>query len=133
LLHIDAFNQALAKSRPGIDVASTSTAQELDPILWVSVPNTSQYEEGAWLNTACFNVEKEGMRILVPVSHESKRSAGMCVVDLRGGANVLPVLVNPMLPFSFIYSFLETLESYLGEVTEHTIRENFDTVYMVSL
>jgi hypothetical protein len=40
--------------------------------------------------------------------------------------------VNPMLPFSFIYSFLETLESYFGEVTEHTIRENFDTVYMVS-
>jgi AP-3 complex subunit mu len=72
LLHIDAFNQALAKSRPGLDVASTSTLQELDPILWVSVPNTSEYEEGAWLNTACFHVEKEGMRILVPVSQESE-------------------------------------------------------------
>jgi hypothetical protein len=53
-------------------VASTSTLQELDPILWVSVPNTSEHEEGAWMNTACFHVEKEGMRILVPVSQESE-------------------------------------------------------------
>lgn len=41
------------------------------------------------------------------------------------------VAVNPLLPFTFIYSFTETLTSYLGEVTETTIRENFDIVYMV--
>lgn len=105
--------------------------QELDPILWVSVPNTDEYEEGAWLNTACFHVEKEGMRILVPVSHESEcdRLVEAKIVTIADSASCL---VNPMLPFSFIYSFVETLESYLGEVTEHTIRDNFDTVYMVS-
>jgi hypothetical protein len=108
--------------------------QELDPILWVSVPNTSEYEEGAWMNTACFHVEKEGMRILVPVSQESESFETDPVREVSSRADRYSFgSVNPMLPFSFIYSFLETLASYLGEVTEHTIRENFDTVYMVSL
>jgi hypothetical protein len=37
-----------------------------------------------------------------------------------------------MFPFTWLYSFLETLESYFGEVTENSIKENFDIVYMVS-
>jgi AP-3 complex subunit mu len=40
--------------------------------------------------------------------------------------------VNPLFAFAFLNSFLETLAEYLGEVTEATIKENFDIVYMVS-
>jgi AP-3 complex subunit mu len=40
--------------------------------------------------------------------------------------------VNPLFAFAFLDSFLETLTEYLGEVTEASIKENFDIVYMVS-
>jgi len=40
-------------------------------------------------------------------------------------------LVNPLFAFSFLDSFLETLQEYLGEVTETTLKDNFDIVYML--
>lgn len=75
-LHIDAFNQALAKTKPSIGEASTSyiagdAAIELEPILWVSVPNTRD-EDGAWMTAALYHVEREGMQFLVPVSQECR-------------------------------------------------------------
>jgi hypothetical protein len=39
--------------------------------------------------------------------------------------------VNPLFAFSFLETFLGTLQDYLGEVTESTIKDEFDTVYMV--
>lgn len=39
--------------------------------------------------------------------------------------------VNPLFAFSFLDTFLETLQDYLGEVTESAIKDNFDIVYMV--
>jgi AP-3 complex subunit mu len=43
------------------------------------------------------------------------------------------MIVNPLFAFSFLESFLETLQDYLGDVTETAIKDNFDIVYMVSL
>jgi hypothetical protein len=43
------------------------------------------------------------------------------------------MLVNPLFAFSFLESFLETLQDYLGDVTETAIKDNFDIVYMVRL
>lgn len=39
--------------------------------------------------------------------------------------------VNPLLAFAFLDSFFDTLTSYLGEITESTLKDNFDTVYML--
>lgn len=39
--------------------------------------------------------------------------------------------VNPLFGFAVLDSFLVTLREYLGDVTEATIKENFDIVYMV--
>lgn len=41
--------------------------------------------------------------------------------------------VNPLFAFSFLESFLATLQDYLGDVTETALKDNFDVVYMVSL
>jgi AP-3 complex subunit mu len=43
------------------------------------------------------------------------------------------MIVNPLFAFSFLESFLETLQDYLGDVTETAIKDNFDIVYMVCL
>ena len=43
------------------------------------------------------------------------------------------MIVNPLFAFSFLESFLETLQDYLGDVTETAIKDNFDIVYMVRL
>ena len=40
--------------------------------------------------------------------------------------------MNPLFAFSFLESFLETLQDYLGDVTETALKDNFDIVYMVS-
>lgn len=40
--------------------------------------------------------------------------------------------VNPLFAFSFLEAFLDTLRDYLGDVTETTLKDNFDVVYMVS-
>ena len=45
---------------------------ELDPILWVSVPNADSEQGGAWMETACFHIELEGMYFLVPVTWASE-------------------------------------------------------------
>ncbi|CAD6591025.1 MAG: hypothetical protein TREMPRED_005960 [Tremellales sp. Tagirdzhanova-0007] len=85
-----------------------SSSEELDPVLWVNTlsrVNGSMGMTGAGL---C-HVEREGLRFLVPVAHE----------------------VNPLFAFSFLGSFLETLQDYLGEITETTIKDNFDIVYML--
>ena len=39
--------------------------------------------------------------------------------------------MNPLFAFSFLDSFLDTLQDYLGEITETSIKDNFDIVYMV--
>jgi len=41
------------------------------------------------------------------------------------------MIVNPLFAFSFLESFLETLQDYLGDVTETALKDNFDIVYMV--
>ncbi|KAJ9119511.1 hypothetical protein QFC22_003219 [Naganishia vaughanmartiniae] len=184
LLHIDAFNQALARSKPhyatpsGSRAASSVTTSvgavahtvkdELDPVIWVTVPIRSQdvdrvmkraavkrgkkrqlgmgYGEasddssasesdeeegdeemsgygqeadvyagdgqeigGGWQTVGLCHVEKEGMRFLAPLSHE----------------------INPLFAFSFLECFIGVLEAYFGEVTENTIRDNFEIVYML--
>jgi len=43
------------------------------------------------------------------------------------------MIVNPLFAFSFLESFLETLQDYLGDVTETALKDNFDIVYMVCL
>lgn len=60
---------------------------------------------------ALCHIERDGLRYLVPVSED----------------------VNPLFAFSFIQSFLDTLTEYLGDVTEGTVKDNFDIVYMVRL
>ena len=45
---------------------------------------------------------------------------------------LIKVIVNPLFAFSFLESFLETLQDYLGDVTETALKDNFDIVYMVS-
>ena len=42
------------------------------------------------------------------------------------------MIVNPLFAFSFLESFLETLQDYLGDVTETALKDNFDIVYMAS-
>jgi hypothetical protein len=37
--------------------------------------------------------------------------------------------VNPTVPFTLLSSFIEILEGYFGEVSELSIKDNFDTIY----
>lgn len=74
-----------------------------------------------WVNSAANNapgsgvalchLERDGLRYLVPLSDE----------------------INPLFGFAFLESFLDTLKEYLGDVTEVTVKDNFDVVYMVSV
>lgn len=77
---------------------------ELEPVIWVNTLNS-----GPGSGAALCHIERDGLRYLVPLSHE----------------------VNPLFAFAFLESFLETLREYLGEVTEVTVKDNFDVVYMV--
>ena len=74
------------------------------------------------------HVEREGLRFLVPVAHE-----GESLVRVGKDKWLKLLSVNPLFAFSFLGSFLETLQDYLGEITETTIKDNFDIVYMVQL
>ncbi|KAL7415546.1 Mu homology domain-containing protein [Mrakia frigida] len=59
---------------------------------------------------------------------------GVCCWVERGGMTVLCPLVkeaNPLLGFRFMEVFLEVLEEYLGEVSESTLKDNFDIVYQL--
>lgn len=58
---------------------------------------------------ALCHLERDGLRYLVPLSGE----------------------VNPLFGFSWLEAFLDTLKEYLGDVTEVTVKDNFDVVYMV--
>ena len=49
-----------------------------------------------------------------------------------GRTEMMALSVNPLFAFAFLDSFLRTLEDYLSDVTEINLKENFDTVYMVS-
>ncbi|WVO13977.1 hypothetical protein L204_101602 [Cryptococcus depauperatus] len=100
-LHIDAFNVARKKA---LTVGGDSKSME--PVLWVNILDSARTGmTGAGL---CHS-ERNGLWYLIPVAHE----------------------VNPLLAFSFLDSFLDTLRDYLGDVTETTIKDNFDIVYML--
>lgn len=75
------------------------------------------------------HLEREGLRFLAPVSNE-----GPYYRWLKRGTELKRCLaVNPLFALSFLECFLETLQEYLGEVTEVSLKDNFDIVYMVSL
>lgn len=74
-------------------------------MLWVN-----SFSHSGSNGSALCHIERDGLRYLVPVSGE----------------------VNPLFAFAFLESFLETLREYLGDVTEGTVKDNFDIVYMVS-
>jgi AP-3 complex subunit mu len=111
LLHVDAFNEALQKS----------TSAELDPILNVS---------GAHGPSACCHIGCGNLRILAPVSTES-----MSFMNQRYDTEYIsrPSLVDPLFVFAFLQRFADVLQSYLGEVSSSTIKDNFDVVYQVGL
>ncbi|KAI5448830.1 hypothetical protein NCC49_006334 [Naganishia albida] len=154
LVHIDAYNQALARRKPsyadtGVTASvATSCAQtvrdELEPVLWVTVPvggsgrlkrekgrqmgnagyaDDSESEEDSeeedseededqaatWQTVGLCHLEREGMSFLVPLSHE----------------------INPLFAFAFLETFIDVLSAYFGQVTESSIRDNFDIVYML--
>lgn len=109
-IHVDAFNHELSKQRAAIaaskDQNSDSKSTSLEPVIWVN----SFSRSGGSGGSALCHMERDGLRYLVPISSE----------------------VNPLFAFSFLESFLDTLKEYLGDVTEGTVKDNFDIVYMVS-
>ncbi|RSH93999.1 hypothetical protein EHS25_006652 [Saitozyma podzolica] len=113
-IHIDAFNHAL-KLRPdsGAGAALPGGYAGVEPVIWVNTLSRTAGESvgmGVGMGGAGLcHLEREGLRFLVPISHE----------------------VNPLFAFSFLESFLETLQDYLGEITEATLKDNFAIVYML--
>ncbi|WWD16046.1 hypothetical protein CI109_100471 [Kwoniella shandongensis] len=101
-------------SYPSLHIDAFNTARqrsiaqdkELDPVIWV---NTLSRTGGGMSGAGLCHLEREGLFFLVPVGQE----------------------VNPLFAFSFLDSFLDTLRDYLGEITETTIKDNFDIVYML--
>jgi AP-3 complex subunit mu len=102
-VHTDAFNHELARVR------ASGEQVKLEPVLWVNTLRKGASGTGASGAALC-HVERDGLRYLVPISDE----------------------VNPLFAFAFLDSFLDTLKSYLGDVTEVAVKDNFDIVYMVS-
>lgn len=103
---MDAFNHALSKQRAALAAKDTEgEVAELEPVIWVN----SFSRTGGSGGSALCHIERDGLRYLVPISTE----------------------VNPLFAFAFLESFLDTLREYLGEVTEGTVKDNFDIVYMV--
>jgi AP-3 complex subunit mu len=113
-IHIDTFNHLLRRSR----IDNT----QLEPVLWVSGIS------GAGL---C-HLEKEGLRFLCPVSQEGRLWIPEYHLWSRGEADVVVVTVNPLFAFAFLETFIATLVDYLGDITETSLKDNFDIVYMVS-
>ncbi|WOO77123.1 AP-3 complex subunit mu-1 [Vanrija pseudolonga] len=119
LIHIDAFNHAVASARAevtegkgtanGASKSATALGVELEPVLWVNALGRIGPGGVGASGAALCHIERDGLRYLVPVSED----------------------VNPLFAFSFIQSFLETLTEYLGDVTEGTVKDNFDIVYML--
>ncbi|RXK35486.1 AP-3 complex subunit mu [Tremella mesenterica] len=102
-VHIDAYNHAV--TRNGSISGQFGSSDEPRPILWVN----TLVRGGGLGNAGLCHLEREGLTFLVPISQE----------------------VNPLLAFTFLERFLETLKDYLGEVTETTLKDNFDIVYML--
>ncbi|WVQ78401.1 hypothetical protein IAT38_000487 [Cryptococcus sp. DSM 104549] len=107
-LHIDAFNAARRK------ISTDKRKEELEPVLWVNTLSSGGAAGGGGgrvglAGAGLCHLERDGLYFLVPVGQE----------------------VNPLFAFSFLDSFLDTLRDYLGEVTEATIKDNFDIVYML--
>jgi AP-3 complex subunit mu len=90
-------------------------------------------EGSGWGSAALCHVEKEGLRFLVPISKEGEPRVVIRISSFGIELVCIYAAVNPMFAFAFLDSFLDTLSTYLGEVTETTLRNNFDTVYMVRL
>lgn len=65
------------------------------------------------------------MRFLCPVSGDGKYVIGIFVLD------VIPLLVDPLIAFAFVQTFIEILYEYFGTVSAATLRDNFDVVYQV--
>lgn len=184
LLHIDAYNQALARRKPSYAGPSAvlggsgaggrcaqTTRDELEPVLWVTVPvgqgtfrvkrrdkkqlggggyagsdsseeededdeddeddeteeDDEQVQAGTWQTAGLCHLEREGMSFLAPLSHEGES-------PLEGAAHASVLIsraVNPLFAFAFLECFLDVLAAYFGQVTETSIRDNFDIVYMV--
>lgn len=40
-------------------------------------------------------------------------------------------LADPLFVFSFLETFIRTLQEYLGEVSASSLKDNFDVVYQV--
>ncbi|OXG85862.1 AP-3 complex subunit mu [Cryptococcus neoformans Gb118] len=78
----------------------------IDPVLWV---NTIDSGRTGMLGGGLCHSERNGLYFLVPIGQE----------------------VNPLFAFSFLESLLDILRNYLGDVTEATIKDNFDIVYMI--
>ncbi|RUP46212.1 Longin-like domain-containing protein [Jimgerdemannia flammicorona] len=85
--------------------AFTFTPEDVPPVI-----ETTKY--------LLMNVYRGGLTWLCPVEKEA-----------------LPFqpLVDPLLVFEFIHRIIDILTDYLGDVSESTIRENFVTVYQISL
>ncbi|GHJ86856.1 hypothetical protein NliqN6_3258 [Naganishia liquefaciens] len=69
----------------------------------------AETDAGTWRVAGLCHLEREGMSFLAPLSHE----------------------VNPLFGFAFLECFLDVLTAYFGQVTESSIRDNFDIVYML--
>ncbi|KDQ07024.1 hypothetical protein BOTBODRAFT_39169 [Botryobasidium botryosum FD-172 SS1] len=95
LVHIDAFNDALAKC---------SFHSDLDPVLHVSAAASDERH-----TSACCHLEHGGLRFLCPVSEEA----------------------DPLFVFSFLETFIRTLQEYLGDVSASSLKDNFDVVYQL--
>jgi AP-3 complex subunit mu len=111
LLHIDAFNNALAKSQ---------RAEDVDPILVVPPINAG---EGP---SACCHVLHEGIRFLCPISGDGTSHS---TDSLFHGSN--KVTVDPLFAFAFLQTFVDILLEYFGSFSLETLKENFDVVYQV--
>ncbi|KLT39843.1 clathrin adaptor, mu subunit [Cutaneotrichosporon oleaginosum] len=69
-----------------------------------------ELEPVLWVHgVALCHLERDGLRYLIPLTAE----------------------VNPLFAFAWLESFLDTLKEYLGDVTEVTVKDNFDVVYML--
>ena len=77
-------------------------------------------------------LEREGLKFLVPISEEGEPGHWVqSCPSLRRKLQADWPQVNPVFAFSFLSTILSTLEDYLGDLTETSIKDNFDTVYMV--
>lgn len=104
----DGFNHEYARAQAA---ESAGASGSVSPVFYVNaLRRTGGVSSGAGASGAAVcHLLRDGLRYLVPLSDD----------------------VNPLLGFAFLESFLDTLTEYLGDVTEVTVKDNFDIVYMV--